>query len=372
MRRPVSIRGAGAWTALGHGLEAQARGLAGAPPMPDTVTLDDCGAPRAFRFHGLAGGVADPLGVVVREALDAAAAGPDQRRGCGVFFGSTCSNLAADEAAYRERMDEPDAYALDLADGHAAMAQTLAESEGLGGPHFFFGTACSSSGNALLHAARMIERGELDTALVVGTERFNRLSLYGFDALELLAGERARPFDRERDGLVLGEGVAALVLSHRPSAWRVRGGASLVDTASATGSDAAAIAHVTEQALAAAELRPADITAIKAHGTATVLNDRAESTALQQAFTQLPPTTSLKGAIGHTLGGCGAVETALAMACVDRGFWPASAGFRTADAESGGFTPLAAAQPLEQGRFLMNFFGFGGNHCAYVIERGTR
>lgn len=369
-RRPVYIHGAGAWTALGRGLDTHAQALAQEVPPAQRVTLDACGEAREFPFHGLAASDEDPVAAVARDALTAAGITPAQRPSCGVFFGSTCSNLAADEVAYRARMHERDAYPLDLADGHAVVAQQLAESEELGGPHFFFGTACSSSGNALLHAAAMIGRGELDTALVVGTERFNRLSLYGFDALELLARERARPFDRARDGLVLGEGAAALVLSPTPAPWRVRGGATLVDTDSPTGSSEATIARVIAQALTHAELAPDDITAIKAHGTATVLNDRAESAGLHQAFAELPPTTSLKGAIGHTLGGCGAIETALAIACVEHGYWPASAGFRHAETEPPGLAPLARPEALDGGRFLMNFFGFGGNNCAYVLERG--
>lgn len=368
-RRPVYIHAAGVTSTLGFGPGQQARGLADAPPAPQDVTLDHSGAPHRFPLHRLADTACDPLAACVTDALEAAGLEPDERRRCGVFLGSTCSNLAADERAYRERLHEPGAYALDLAGGHGDLTAQLAREHGLGGPQFFFGTACSSSANALLYAARMIERGDMDTALVVGTEHCNLLSLYGFVALELLAAGRARPFDRARDGLVLGEGVAALVLSHAPSPWRVRGGATRVDGHSPTGSSAHAIGRVISEALATAEVTPDRITAIKAHGTATPLNDQAESAALQGVFECLPPTASLKGALGHTLGGCGAVETAAIMACVEQGFWPASAGFAHPDTDPAGIAPLTQPWPADQGCFLLDFFGFGGNNCAYVIER---
>lgn len=367
----VFIRGAGVWTTLGRGLERQASALADDPVRPRPLPSRGVNDP-GFPYFDLAAPGADPLAAAVDDALAAAALERWQRGRCGVFLGSTCSNLAADEAAYEARMHAPGAWPLDLADGHAGMVQDLAQAAGLGGPHFFFGTACSSSANALLHAARMIRRGALEVALVVGTERFNRLSLHGFDALQLLSRDRPRPFDRDRDGLVLGAGVAALVLARDPAGtpWRVRGGATLADTASPTGSSPATIAAVIERALRAADVTPAAISAVKAHGTATVQNDAAEGAALLQVLgDEPPPVTSLKGALGHTLGACGAVETAAVMACVDHGFWPASAGFRAADSDPPGVVPRTRATALDGGCLLMNAFGFGGNNCAYVIER---
>ncbi len=119
------IRAAGVASALGFGLERQARGLAGEPPPPQDITFDYSGEPRRFPLHPCTDTAGAPVAACVTDALEAAGLGSGEQHRCGVFLGSTCSNLAADERAYRERLQEPGAYALDLAGGPQSLLAVL-------------------------------------------------------------------------------------------------------------------------------------------------------------------------------------------------------------------------------------------------------
>ncbi len=110
------------------------------------------------------------------------------------------------------------------------------------------------------------------------------------------------------------------------------------------------------------------ITAIKAHGTASELNDTAEINGMKRAFEKVPPFFSLKPYIGHTLGGCGSAELLLMMESVDAGFVPSSANFSEMD-EALGLAPLHQSLEVNYGTFLLNYFGFGGNNTSFVIEK---
>jgi 3-oxoacyl-(acyl-carrier-protein) synthase len=254
--------------------------------------------------------------------------------------------------------------------GYGMLAEVLARRHGFRGFRLTFNTACSSSANAALYAARMIARGELDHALVLGTESFNRMSLLGFASLMLVSESAARAFDASRDGLILGEGVGAIVLGRaRPgqAAW-LCGGANLCDTSSATNSRPEAIARVMKAALTDAGVAPGAVSAIKAHGTSTPSNDQAEGEGMKQLFGErLPPFTSLKGHMGHTLGACGALETAGLLATLREGFLPATAGFEETDPDLG-IAPERGNRPAGAGTYLLNYFGFGGNNTSLVVR----
>lgn len=258
--------------------------------------------------------------------------------------------------------------------GYGMLADTLARRLGVNGPCMTFNTACSSSANAALYAARLIDSGAIEHALVLGTESYNRLSLLGFASLMLVSDSGLRPFDASRDGLVLGEGVGALVLGRpeRGRAAHISGGANLCDTSSATNSRPEAIAHVMQSALTDAGITVSDLAAIKAHGTSTPSNDKAEGEGMKLAFgDRLPPFTSMKGHFGHTLGACGALETAALLAVLDAGFLPATAGFAERDPDLG-ISPMTERGGAAEGHYLLNYFGFGGNNTSLVLRHGER
>ena len=244
---------------------------------------------------------------------------------------------------------------------------------GFSGPVLTYNTACSSSANALLGAASLLASKIIDYAIVLGLELYSPTTLEGFALLQLLADSEARPFARDRNGIVLGEAVSACLLSRddvAPADWQLLGGKSGCDTTSVTGADAsgAGFAKVMYGALQDCSVRPEDIFLIKAHGTASDLNDRAEMRAMARVFPAIPPYLSLKPYIGHTLGGCGVTELLLLFESVNAGFVPAALNFSPLDCEFGQ-APIAENMVLDSGNFMLNYFGFGGNNTSLIVEK---
>lgn len=233
------------------------------------------------------------------------------------------------------------------------------------GPIYAVSTACTSSLNALIAAQTLLRAGAVDEALVLGIELENRLTLGGFAALQLLSRTASRPFGVQRDGLVLGESVAAVRLAaYGDSAWRLLGGANVVDGANPTGASESALAAMFARVLAESGLASDRIDLIKVQAAGSPGNDLAEARALRAAFDPVPPLVSLKSTIGHTMGASGAAEIALLTACLETGAWPTTAD--AVDPELG--VELAAAAPQAR-RLLATILGFGGSHAAVALER---
>jgi len=250
---------------------------------------------------------------------------------------------------------------------------SLRQTFGFSGPSLTFNTACTSSANALLGAASLLASKVIDYALVLGLELYSPTTLEGFALMQLLADSKARPFAEDRNGIVLGEAVSVCLLSRddiAPSKWSLAGGVSACETWSVTGTDpsGSGFARVMRGALAKSQVPPEAITLIKAHGTASELNDRAEMRGIEQVFTDIPPYLSLKPWFGHTLGACGVAELLLLKECVDSGFIPAALNSTPLDAE---FVqaPLAEKMVIDNGCFMLNYFGFGGNNSSLVVSK---
>jgi 3-oxoacyl-[acyl-carrier-protein] synthase-1 len=236
---------------------------------------------------------------------------------------------------------------------------------GWAGPVYAISTACTSSLNALIAAQAMLDTGVVDEALVLGIELENRLTLGGFAALQLLSRTTSKPFGAGRDGLVLGESVAALrLVANGDAPWRLLGGANVVDGANPTGASEAALAAMIAQALAAGGLEAEQVDLVKVQAAGSPGNDLAEARALRAAFDTLPPLVSLKACMGHTMGASGAAEIALLTASLESGAWPVPAA--DVDPELG--VELAAGAPPVR-RLLATILGFGGSHTSVALER---
>ncbi len=232
------------------------------------------------------------------------------------------------------------------------------------GPVFTVATACTSGLNALLSARTLVRSGDADRVLVLGVELRNRVTVGGFGGMQLLSATRALPFGAGRDGLVLGEAVAALHLSRQPGRWRIAGGANVVDGQDPAGTVPGAVVAMCRQALASSGLAPQDIALIKPQAAGSPANDAREAQALRQVFDPLPALVSLKAAIGHTLGAAGVAEVALLTACLESGVWPR---FDFAP-DLGLNAPLAVRAPPRVRHLLASVLGFGGGHAAVVLE----
>lgn len=377
----TALLGNGLSCALGHGLETAADNLlAGRQPI-EFVELNEIEPPlRLPCMHIPDGPLAQTerlyrlLDSAVATALEAADLDAHARARTGILLGSTSMDIAVSEALFAEALSQNrPAIPLQLS-GYGNLAARTAERFGLHGPSYSFNTACSSAANALLYAHQLVGSGVLDHALVLGVEITNRISLAGFHSLMLYAANAPRPFDAERQGLVLGEAVAAAVVGRADdtsSGVVLRGGATGCDTSSATNTTPERIAAIMRAALAEAAAKSSEVVGIKAHGTGTPSNDLAEARGLREVFGRpVPPFTSLKPQLGHTLGACGLVETLLFMECVSRGLLPPTAGFATPDPEID-LAPLTEARTAPAGLYLLNYFGFGGNNCTLVVERAA-
>lgn len=259
--------------------------------------------------------------------------------------------------------------------GGGFYAERLMERFGFTGPSLTYNTACTSSMNAMMDAAAMLECRAIDYALVLGLELSLPVIVEGFALMQLLSPDELRPFGRYRNGMILGEAVSAVLLSRddmQPSAWRYLGGWSSCEIHSVAGADPTGrgIARVIRQSLADAETDPADLIALKAHGTGGVLMDLAEMRGMEKAFVEIPPYFSLKPYIGHTLGGCGLAELILVMEAVDNGFIPATPRAMPLD-DAFAVPPIMRNMDADHGRFMLNYFGFGGNNTSCIIEKAA-
>jgi 3-oxoacyl-(acyl-carrier-protein) synthase len=317
-------------------------------------------------------------------ALHAArqAMGSTAPEGHGVIaVGTTTGGVPESEQHYLRHRGKDGAEDRELLKHHPAgtVADVLACELELCGERHTFSTACSSSANAVGFGASRISRGA-PWALVGGVDSLCLLTYCGFHALKLLASAPCRPFDRNRQGLSLGEGAAFLLLEPEERArqrgvpilgyvagWGCSGDAYHATSPHPEGRGALA---AMKAALEDAELTPAEVDYVNAHGTATPANDRAEALALNALFGSSPPlTSSTKGATGHTLGAAGALEAVLCVLALFRGFAPHSAGLIEADPELPvrHVPPGGVNAPLEVA--LSNSFGFGGNNAALVLTR---
>ena len=305
----------------------------------------------------------------VEDAIADAQLTPEETESMPIFFGSTSIDIPLYEENYRTASN----VLSQTSSGYGNIANEIANRFNIRAGCYTFTTACTSSANGVLYAAAMIAQGAIERALVVGYDLFSNLGFCGFEALKLIAPPPYRPFDKNRLGVIMGEGCGAVVLDRRALSagdFYCLAGANACDTHSVTTHDPEghAIAAVMLDALARAGVRPDRIDAIKAHATGSYHNDLTECNGLKRVFTdQMPPLTGLKSFIGHTVGACGVIELILFSEAVKAGFIPAALGFETPDEELG-ITPITSDLAVEKGTFLLNYFGFGGNCASLVIS----
>ena len=238
-------------------------------------------------------------------------------------------------------------------------------------------TACSSSANALMLGARLIESGQADIVVAGGTEALTRFHLNGFNALMILDRQQCRPFDATRAGLNLGEGAAYVVLESETAArergaeiqaW-LSGSGNACDafhqTASSDNGEGACLAM--KQALEEAGLSPRDIDYVNAHGTGTPNNDLSEGVALQRVFgAEMPPVSSTKSFTGHATSASGSIETVICLLAMQQGFIPANLGWQ--HPIEGGIIPTLGQEGCRLRHIMCNSFGFGGNDTSLILS----
>lgn len=371
---PTYVRGVGLDCALGRDPESCVRALEQGCVNTTEVDLEGLLEPLCTSYYRIADGAElfdverfrPTVARVARQAIERAGLPAREAAALPLFLGSSSFSFGRSEVEESARGGTNDKPLL----GFEHVARIVQEELGCGAEVFGVNTACTASANALMIAARMLRLGRFRHALVMGVELANHTTLTGFSGLQLTATS-VMPFDRRRAGIVLGEGVGAMVVSLDPGPGRVRvlAGASNGDPFSVTAAnpDGSTIAAVQAAALAASGVEPARVRGIKAHGTASPMNDIGEAAGIRRAFASPPMVTALKPYLGHTLGACGVTELVLFAGALEQGFFPATPGFEEEDPELG-LCPVREAREARSGAYLLNYFGFGGNNTSLVVE----
>lgn len=368
--KPIYLASGGVVCHTGRGLAALSRGLLEPVVRPCRRVIEEITPPVTVQYLPavLSSGGNRVMDLVEAAVGDALADFPaDERRNMALFIASSTADLVGCEPAYAAAAVRGEPALSWASPGAGLLAARVAEKFGMAGRQYTVNTACSSGVHALMYAAATIRRGDCTRALVVGLECPGRVTLAGFNSLLLCGQGPCRPFDRDRDGLIIGEAAAAMVVDQDPSGPDFSGMRLLsAETACVAGSvaqtDADAVRALVSHGLCSAGIDAVD--AIKMHGTGTPGNDRAEAAGVA---TRCVPVTSVKPVLGHTLGACGILETLAMATCWREGYFPPTVGFRTVDPELQ-LTPVIRPEPLPAGRMLLNYFGFGGNNGVVVLE----
>jgi len=256
------------------------------------------------------------------------------------------------------------------------------------GPNNTIVTACAASTQAIGEAMRILQRGDADVMLAGGADsRIDPLSLVAYSLLGAVSQSGrppekvSRPFDRDRDGFVLGEGAAVLVLESEEHA-RGRGARIYAEIAGYGSSfDAYGItkpepegkgaARSMEAALRDAAVAPSEIDYVSAHGTSTMLNDLMETVAIKRVFgagARKVPCSSIKSMIGHLIGAAGAMEALVSVLAIRDGVVPPTINLEHPDPECDLDYVPGSARRMPVRTVLSNSFGFGGQNAALVIR----
>lgn len=295
----------------------------------------------------------------------------------GVILGTSTSGIYETEIAYKQLLRDgamPDDFSFLHTHTAQASAEFLWHELGLRGPCYSISTACSSSAKALGAAQRLLAADICDAVLVAGVDSLCRLTLFGFNSLQLISPEACRPMDSGRQGINIGEAAALLLLERSDSdnadcpLLLAVGEASDAHHMSAPHPEGEGAAMAMSRALQLADRRPEQVDYINLHATASLLNDLSEANAVHRVFRLPPPCAGIKGLLGHTLGAAGAVEVVISLLALDRGFLPGNCGLRHADPQCA--LPIVAEPQLNSRPRLIqsNAFGFGGNNASVLLE----
>lgn len=406
MRR-IAVTGLGAVSALGFTLDenwaAAVEGRGGiarhavgggerGPPEPMELPLARVAAGfdkaiDARLGRSFAGGLDSFARYVLGPAAEALAqAGltddPVLREDTAVVFGHGLCGLETLEVAY-DRFFGQRSPRLHPATVPKAMVSAgvsaAAMAFGMHGPTFATSSACASSAHAIAQGAGLIATGQVEVALVGGSEAVSTPGcLRAWDAIKAMSPNACRPFSADRDGMVLGEGGAVLVLEDMDRA-RARGATILGEFLGAgMSSDAFHItqpqvegqARALRQAARAAGLVGRTDILVSAHGTGTPLNDAAETQSLVEVFgaaARRLPVIATKSAHGHLIGGSAALQAAIGLRALAEGVAPPVLGYTTPDPACDLDVVTGAARKIEAGILLQNAFAFGGLNVALAF-----
>ena len=317
--------------------------------------------------------------------LDVIAPGDDAPT-VGVVVGTTCGangqieSEGFEDAWFSGHPEQCSTDALERYD-HSKIANAISKTFGFDGPSYVVGTACASGNHAVGEAFNMIKNGQADIVLCGGADAFTLLPVFGFYSMKSLADEKCSPFDKDRDGMILGEAGAILVLESESSAKR-RGVVATAQVKSwSLNCDAVKFAaplesgerfeELVQQCLHSAQLEASEIDYINAHGTATQTNDVMEARGVARVLANETqshlPISSIKGQLGHTLGASGALDALVCTLAIQHGLIPANTPVGSLDDEVN-IDLVTEPRTTELKNVLSVSFAFGGCNVATLFS----
>lgn len=383
--RRVVVTGIGVITPLDSGSGVEdfwTKLVAGQDALREITSFDS--APYASSLAAEVGGVSLKggdkwlyfLGSAFKGALKDAhlLVRPERLANAGLYVGTVLGGILAGQQAWAGCGAKPLSYHLYSGAAH------LAERWGLKGDTLTVSTACASGTDAIGLAYRRILWGSSDIMIAGGADTLSEFAFSGFNSLRALTKTKVRPFDKNRDGLALGEGACFLVLEEAAFASRrgvqsygvVSGYASRSDARHLTAPDreGAGLAGAIRAALEESGLKRPGY--INAHGTGTPYNDAMETRAIKSAFGQSAyeiPISSIKSMIGHSFGAGGAIEAAACLLALKHGRLPPTINYQEKDADCDlDYVPLVA-RAADISSAISLSAGFGGQNAAIVFEK---
>jgi len=250
----------------------------------------------------------------------------------------------------------------------------------LNGPNYIFSNACAASNYALGYGFDLVRSGEINFALVGGADSFSKVAFSGFHRLYAMSPEKCRPFDKNRKGMMVGEGSGILILETLESALgrkasiyaEILGYGLSCDAYHITAPRTEGVEKAIRKALKEAGITPEDVDYINAHGTGTPANDRSECGAIKRVFKEHVRTlavSSTKSMLGHTMGAASAIESAATCLALKNGVLPPTINFETPDPECAVDCVPNKARRQDIKIAMKNSFAFGGNNACVVFRK---
>ncbi len=298
-----------------------------------------------------------------------------------MVVGTTCGGMSYGEVFYRGLLSSNSRRGSAGLIGNYTPQKSIQdalEGNGLRIPTQILANACSSGSNAIGHAFELVRRGLHECVVCGGYEPLSELVFVGFDSLQASTPEKIRPFDKNRTGLVLGEGAAFLILETEKSAAKrstvalaeVVGYGVSTDTYHLTQPNPSGVGPrlAMERALESASLEAGAIDYVNAHGTATIFNDATEGAAISELCGPVS-VSSTKSMMGHALGAAGAIEGAFCVLALREQFLPPNLNFFEPD-PSWTFEVIGNRSRLARLRHVLsNSIGFGGTNATLILKQ---
>jgi 3-oxoacyl-[acyl-carrier-protein] synthase II len=290
----------------------------------------------------------------------------------GIFIGSTIGESGAFEAIASGKKLDPQKYTID------SFANIIKKKLGINGISYSYGTACAAGNYALGAAANAIRSGLTEVAIAGGVEPFSKVAMTGFSRSRAMTSDQCRPFDSNRDGMILGEGAAIFIMEEEKHALNrhveplaIVGQLGLSCDAyhpTAPLMNGSGVACAMKNVLTLEKIVSTDINWICAHGSGTVVSDRAEAIAIRNVFGSNVPVSGVKGAFGHSLGAATAIQAALCIIALEKNEIPPTVNLEKPDPEFE--IDLVCSLRTKNLNYILNCgYAFGGLNSALILKR---